>query len=69
MVYFFFGLLILYSLTKYSAILLIEKIYFEVFCDCNNQLGLDLAIVIMANMANELDMAGGRIKLKEIVAA
>jgi hypothetical protein len=56
---------ILYSLTKYSAMLLKEKIYFEIFCNCNNQLGLDLAIVVdkaicMADMVNELDVAKGR---------
>ena len=56
---------ILYSLTKYSAMLLKEKIYFEIFCNRNNQLGLDLAIVVdkaicMANMTNELDVAKGR---------
>ncbi len=57
--------IILYSLTKYSAVFLKEKIYFEIFCDCNNQLGLDLAIVVdkaicMANMTNKLDVAEGR---------
>ncbi len=57
------------SLTKYSSILLKEKIYFEIFCNRNNQLGLDLAIVVMANMANELDVAKGRDELKELVAA
>jgi hypothetical protein len=51
---------ILYSLTKYSAIFLKEKIYFEIFCNRNNQLGLDSAIVVMANMVNELDVAKGR---------
>ncbi len=57
------------SLTKYSAILLREKIYFEIFWDRNNQLGLDLAIVVMADMANELDVAKGRDELKVLVAA
>jgi hypothetical protein len=57
------------SLTKYSAILLKEKIYFEIFCNRNNQLGLDLAIVVMANMANELDVTKGRDELKELIAA
>ncbi len=57
--------IILYSPTKYSAVFLKEKIYFEIFCNRNNQLGLDLAIVIdkaicMANMTNELDVAEGR---------
>ncbi len=58
--------IILYSLTKYSAVFLKEKIYFEIFCNCNNQLGLDLAIVVVdkaictANMTNELDVAEGR---------
>ncbi len=66
--------MILYSLTKYSAILLKEKIYFEIFCDCNNQLGWDLAIMVdkaisMANMANELDVAKGCDELKELIAA
>jgi hypothetical protein len=50
------------SLTKYSAIILKENIYFEIFWDCNNQLGLDLAIVVMANMADELDMAKGYVR-------
>ncbi len=57
--------IILYSLTKYSAVFLKEKIHFEIFCNRNNQLGLDLAIVIdkaicMANMTNALDVAKGR---------
>jgi hypothetical protein len=46
-----------------------EKIYFEIFWDCNNQLGLDLAIVVMANMANDLDVSKGCDELKELVAA
>ncbi len=63
---------ILYSLIKYSAILLKEKIYFEIFCGRNNQLRLDLAIVVdkaisMANMDDELDVAEGRNELKEPV--
>ncbi len=61
--------IILYSLTKYSAILLKEKIYFEIFYDCNNQLGLDLAVVVMANMANELVVAKGCDELKDLVTA
>jgi hypothetical protein len=57
--------IILYSLTKYSAVFLKEKMYFEIFCNRNNQLGLDLAIVVdkaicMADMTNELDMAEDR---------
>ena len=57
--------IILYSPTKYSAVFLKEKIYFEIFCNCNNQLGLDLAIVVdkaicMADMTDELDVAEGR---------
>ncbi len=57
-------IIILYSPTKYSAVFLKEKIYFEIFCNRNNQLGLDLAIVVdkaicMADMTNELDVAEG----------
>ena len=53
-----------YSLTKYSAVFLKEKIYFEIFCNRNNQLGLDLAIevdkaICMADMTDELDVAKG----------
>ncbi len=57
--------IILYSPTKYSAVFLKNKIYFEIFCNRNNQLRLDLAIVVdkaicMADMTNELDVAEGR---------
>jgi hypothetical protein len=37
--------LIIYSLTKYFAIFLKDKRYFGIFCDLNNQLGLNLAFV------------------------
>ncbi len=56
--------IIFYSLTKNSEVFLKEKINFEIFCNRNNQLGLDLVIVVdkaihMANMTNELDVAKG----------
>ncbi len=57
--------IILYSPTKYSAVFLKKKMYFEIFCNRNNQLGLDLAIVVdkaicMADMTDELDVAKDR---------
>ncbi len=57
--------IILYSPTKYSAVFLKEMMYFEIFCNRNNQLGLDLTIVVdkaicMADMTDELDVAKGR---------
>jgi hypothetical protein len=61
----------LYSLTKYFAIFQKDKIFFGIFCKCNNQLGFidDIIVAKGHDELDELDVAKSQNELDELIVA